>query len=125
MTYREELPGGCPPEEAEEIAEPRDVFRLVRNRTPTEHDFRSQRAEMPVRVFRGVTVCQARGLSVHADRRDALRALKLPRLRGRFICRLRLDAGADSIQQTGAPSHHTWWPLAEFDILDHGKVEAP
>ena len=124
MSYREHLPDGCPPDEAEEINTQREVFRLVRNRTPTEEDFRSQRAERPGHTFRGVTECQARGLSVHTDRRDTERALKLPNLRGRFICRLRLEAGAGRIQQTGAPSHHTWWPLADFDILSGCNVEA-
>lgn len=122
MSYREPLPEGCPPEEAEEIAESREVFRLVRNNPPRFDDFRSQRAEKPDAVFQ-VTECQARGLSVFADRRDSERALKLPTLRGRLICRLRLEPGAGRIQQTGRPSHHTWWPLADFDILAHVGME--
>ena len=124
MSYREPLPDGCPPDEAVEIVEQREVFRLVRNRTPTEEDFRSQRAERPGRVFHGVTECQARGLSVHGERHDSERARKLPNLRGRFICLVRLEAGAGRVQQTGVPSHHTWWPRANFDILGRCSVEA-
>ena len=101
---------------------PREVFRLVRNTPPTLDDFRSQRAERPEAIFQ-VSECQARGLSVLADRSDSERALKLPVLRGRLICRLRLDVGAGRIQQTGRPSHHTWWPLAAFDIVAHGGME--
>jgi hypothetical protein len=124
MNYRDELPEGCPPDEAEEIATPRDVFRLARTNPPTLDDFRSQRAERPDRVFPGVAECQACGLSTFADRRDLeAKALKLPSLRGRLICRVRLEAGAGQIQQTGQPSHHTWWPLAAFDILAHCGVE--
>lgn len=123
MSYREPLPEGCPPDAAEEIAASREVFRLVRNSPPTMDDFRSQRAEKPVQTFPGVKECQARGLSVFAERRDSERALKLPTLRGRLICRLRLEAGAGRIQQTGRPSHHTWWPLAAFDILANCGVE--
>lgn len=123
MSYREPLPEGCPPAEAEEIGLSREVFRLVRGKPPTLDDFRSHRAEKPNAAFK-VTECQARGLSVFADRRDSERALKLPALRGRLICRLRLEAGAGRIQQTGQPSHHTWWPLAAFDILTHCEVEA-
>jgi hypothetical protein len=122
MSYREPLPEGCPPDAAEEIGAPREVFRLVRTKPPTLDDFRSQRAANPKAVFR-VSECQARGLSVFADRRDSERALKLPMLRGRLICRLRLEVGAGRIQQTGRPSHHTWWPLAAFDILEHCGVE--
>ena len=100
----------------------REVFRLVRSNLPTLDDFRSQRAERPNAVFQ-LSECQARGLSVFANRQDSERALKLPRLRGRFVCQLQLDAGAGRIQQTGRPSHHTWWPLAAFDILAHCIIE--
>lgn len=123
MSYREPLPEECPPDGAEEIAAPREVFRLVRNSPPTVGDFLSQRAEKPDAVFQ-VSECQARGLSVFAERRDSERALKLPTLRGRLICRLRLEAGAGRIQQTGRRSHHTWWPLAAFDIMAHCVVES-
>ena len=95
---------------------------MVRNSPPTEDDFRSQRAEKPLAIFQ-VSECQARGLSVFFERRDTEQALKLPRLRGRLICRLRLEAGAGRIQPTFQPSHHTWWPLADFDILAHCGVE--
>jgi len=119
MSYREPLPEGCPPEAAEEIPAPREVFRLVRGNPPTLNDFKSQRAEKPEAVFK-VSECQARGLSVFAERRDAEeRALRLPRFRGCSICRVTLQDGAGRIQQTFQPSHHTWWPLAAFDILAH------
>ena len=42
---------GCSPDIAEEIDEPREVFRLVRTNPPTEFDFRSQREEKPDRAF--------------------------------------------------------------------------
>lgn len=123
MSYRETLPNECPPATAEEITVARIVFRLVRTFPAANEDFRSQRAENPGQLFNGVTECQACGLSVFADVRDAERATKLPRLRGRSICRLTLDSGAGRIQQTGRPSHHTWWPLAAFDILEHCEAE--
>ena len=122
MKYRESLPDGCPPDTAEEIDRPRDVFRLVRTNPPTELDFRSQRAEKPNHTF--PNECQARGLSVHTERRDSEKASRLPTLRGRLICRLRLGPGAGKILQTGRYSHHTWWPLADYDILALCAVEA-
>ena len=61
MTYREPLPEGCPPDNAEEIIAPRVVYRLVRNNPPTGDDFRSQRSERPDRVFHDVTECRAAG----------------------------------------------------------------
>ena len=124
MSYRDSLPAGCPPDEAEEIAAPLAVFRLVRTDPPTHNDFLSQRQEKPGKVFDNVTECQACGLSVFADKHDAVaKAQKLPHLKNRRICRVTLQAGAGRIQPTFQPSHHTWWPLAKFDILAHCAVE--
>ena len=125
MNYREPLPEGCPPDAAEDTIASREVFRLVRTSPPTEEDFTSQRAQNPGRDFGKISECQARGLSVFAERGDSQKALKLPRLRGRLICRVVLEKGAGSIQQTGQRSHHTWWPLADFDILAYCVVETP
>lgn len=123
MSYREPLPEDCPPDEAEEITAARDVFRLTKTSPATLDDFCSQRAEKPHAVFQ-VPECQARGLSVFVERGDTERAKKLPKFRGCFTCRVRLETGAGRIQPTGKPSHHTWWPLAEFDILAHCEMEA-
>jgi hypothetical protein len=123
MSYREELPPSCPPEAAEEIAVARDVFRLVRSNLPSPDDFRSLRAENPRAVY-SISECQVRGLSVFAVRTDSEKALKLPKFRGRQICRVTLRTGSGRIQQTGRPSHHTWWPLAAFDILANCAVES-
>jgi hypothetical protein len=123
MSYRESLPVGCPPETAEEIETGRVVFRLVRSSPPTLQDFNSQRAEKPESVFAGVTECQARGVSVFTNQRDAeSKARKLPSLRNRLVCRVSLQAGAGRLQPTFQPSHHTWWPLASFPILRHCNV---
>lgn len=123
MSYREPLPDGCPPYAAEEIAAPREVFRLVRGNPATWDDFRSQRAEKPNRQFPGITECQARGLSVYVERKDCEKLLKLSHMRNRLVCRVCLDIGAGRMQQTFQPSHHTWWPLAAFDILARCGVE--
>ena len=124
MKYREQLPEDCPPRAADVIRETREVFRLVRSSPPTDADFRSQRAERPDTVFPEVTECQARGLSVFARRTDAEKRLRLQKMRGRKICRLRLSAGAGHIQQTGRKSHYTWWPFADYDILAQCTVES-
>ena len=117
MIYRELLPDGCSPEDAEDVSEPRFVFRLVRNCPPTDEDFKSQRAESPNRPFRGVSECRARGLSVHEELCDSTTLLKLPSHKGKCICRVQLNTDAGRIQQTGRYSHHTWWPLAGFNII--------
>ena len=122
-SYLEPLLDDCPPEESEEIIAPRIVFRLVRNNPPTIADFRSQRAERPNREFRGISECQARGLSVHTDFRASENLLKLPQMRGRTVCQVALDSGAGYIQQTGNNLHHcTCWPLANYDILGNCSI---
>jgi len=125
MRCREPLPPGCPPDTAEEISTVWPVFRLVRTNPPADRDFRSQRWEKPSSRFHGVTECQARGLSVYSVRREAENASRFRKLRGRIICEVHLDVGAGRIQQTGRPSHHTWWPLATFPILAHCAMDAP
>jgi hypothetical protein len=122
MSYREPLPEGCPPTESEEVIGARDVFRLVKASAATAEDFRSLRAERPDATFRGVSECLARGVSVHTDRADSEKTRKLPRFKNSLVCRVRLVDGAGRIQQTFQPTHHTWWPLATFDILSHCEV---
>ena len=124
MMYREPLPENCPPVEAQEITATRVVYRLVRSVPPALDDFRSQRAEKPEAFF-NVDECRARGLSVYTERVDCDMPLKLPRFRRHRICIVTLDHGAGRIQQTGQLSHHTWWPLADFDILAHCRMETP
>jgi hypothetical protein len=124
MSYRDSLPASCPPDAAEEIAAPWVVYRLVRTDPPTPNDFLSKRQENPSKVVPGVTECQMCGLSVFVDKQDVVaKALKLPHLKNRKICQVMLTAGAGRIQQTFQASHHTWWPLATFDILEHCGVE--
>lgn len=125
MTYREPLPDDCPPDEAEEIGFPRVVYRLVRNHPPAHDDFQSQQAEQPDRVFRDDTECQTRGLSVFASRNVAEQLSTRGILRGTAVCRVTLASGAGSIQPTGRRSHHTWWPLANYDILANCRVVVP
>lgn len=124
MSYREPLPENCPPAESEEIAAERIVFRIVQTNPATLDDFRSQRELRPNASFPGVSECRARGVSVHADRADSEKLRKLPRFQSSLVCKVRLEGGAGRIQQTGKPSHHTWWPLAAFDILDNCEVLA-
>ena len=118
MTYREPLPDDCPPDEAEEITSPRLVYRLVRNNPPGDEEFRSQRAEQPDRVFRNISECQARGLSVRTDLDSAVELMGLRTMRGRLLCQVQLDQGSGRIMQTGEDHHHsTWWPLTDYDIM--------
>ena len=126
MCCREQLPENCPPTEATEITTAQWFYRLVETDPPAEGDFASWRARNPTKSRPpGRTECEVRGLSIYRHRSDVERQLKIPKFQGHRIGTVRLEAGAGRIQRTGRGSHHTWWPLAAFDILDHCAVEGP
>jgi hypothetical protein len=122
MSFREPLPNGCPPSESEQVLSDRVVFRLVRNNPPTEDDFRSQLSEGRSAVL-AISECLNRGVSVFERQSDCEKTQKLPRFRSSLVCRVQLKNGAGHIQQTFKPSHHTWWPLAAFNIVEHSQVQ--
>ena len=97
------------------------MYRLVRTNPPTDADFRSYRSEDPTARY-SVTECQARGVSVYGGPTDAAKNLAFAKFRGWLVCRVVLAEGAGWIQQTGSRSHHTWWPLAEYDIVANCEV---
>ena len=123
MDYKETLPAGCPPAAALPATDGQVVFRLVDANPATDNDFKSQRALRPHAKFIGVDECRSLGVSVHANRQDSLRARMLPALKGKKVCRLTLTLEAGPLLQTGKPSHHTWWPQLDFNILENCEVE--
>jgi hypothetical protein len=122
-SYREELPDGCPPSEAEEINGPVDFFRLVKSNPATERDFISKKARFPKREFPGEE-CIARGLSGLDTQTAAEHVRRLPPWKNKrmLICRVRLSAGAGKIMRTRGPNHLTWWPYADYVILNCCEV---
>lgn len=114
MEYRDALPAGCPPDEAEDIAAETEIYRLVWSSPAKEDDFLSQQTLNPNRTF-GSAGCMARGLSVRRTQAACEQMLKLPRFAGARVCRVRLLAGHGSIQQTGKAQHYTWWPHRDFN----------
>ena len=121
-TFRDELPEGCPPENADKIREETICYRLVHNDPAIVDDFRSQRTLEPNRDF-GVSECRARGLSIFMQAADAVRVAQRSRnLRGAKLAQLTLNQGAGYIKQTGSGSHHTWWPYKAFDTLANCEV---
>lgn len=123
MAYREPLPPDCPPDDAEEITTRRIVYRLVESNPPTNDDFRSLLAKEPDRKRNNDTECQESGLSVFSRSNDALSCTKFAKLQGTMLCEVTLNRGSGRILRTGnRRGHHTWWPLADFDILANSRV---
>ena len=127
MHYREQLPSGCPPDTAKESTTPRQFYRFVRTNPPTDYDFTSLRARNSSKgPYKEVKEeCRARGLSVFSSREDAIQRGKLANLRGQLLCAVQLGPGTGPIERTGAGSHYTWWPLADFDVRPRCRVEIP
>ena len=122
LIYREPLPEDCPPPDAEEIAGPRVVYRLVENDPPVDDDFSSWRVKNPGEQPRNASECHARGLSVYSRSRDVRKMIELSGATEARVCQVALDQGAGRIQKTGGRSHYTWWPRADFDILARCQV---
>ncbi len=124
MQFMEPLPDACPPPTAEEVVGERIVYRMVRDESPQLSDFASQRALRPHAHF-DVDECIARGVSVLSDRNTCANLLKLKTFKRHRVCRVRLAEGAGRIQKTFSnPSHHTWWPYADYDVLSYCEIES-
>lgn len=103
------FPSGCPPTDARSASG--EVFRVVKNIELGPGDFLSL-----LELGRKVDAdrrCQAAGLSVYRDKRDAaLCREKYPKL-GRKIAHGVLRAEHGQVKSTpavGGTSHTTWWP---------------
>lgn len=118
IKYREDLPEGCPPDDATDIGEETVVYRLVNNDPAMSEDFDSWRTLNPDTKCPGeVCECRARSVSVLETEEAAKRKRKLPKLKNSSISKLKLNRGAGKIKKTGGAAHYSWWPFADYDIL--------
>lgn len=122
--YLEKLPRGCPPDDAREIGAPCTVYRLVEAKPPTSEDFKSLRSLGNTNDQ--LDECLARGISVFSDIKDAENQIgAVFKFRSFFVCHVQLGEGAGVIKKTGKRSHHTWWPYANYNILDNCHITQP
>lgn len=134
ITYRDELPDGCPPDEAEVIVERRVFYRAASPIIDPIEDFQSLFQENPDFKPQDMDPCILRGVTVWEtlEAAENMRRLwqcerKSKKWEGKQNCELTLDAGAGAILRTesGQPAeqgeHWTWWPAKDFDILAHSK----
>ena len=129
--FRDALPDGCPPNEAETIRDPRVVYRAVHRDVDPIGDFQSVRQESPNFRAPAADECILCGVTVFATQRAARQALKHGKghkWAGKQVGMLTLPAGAGAILRTahGQPTEHgehwTWWPASGFDPLPHVEV---
>ncbi len=128
MNWPDYFPENCPPKTAEEAAI--QVYRLVNNDPPNEDDFMSWREQHPNDICpKGVSECQACGISVFTSLEDVNRARqKVKRLRNKKIAVANLTPNLGRILNTPSrntgQSHCTWWlpigvtPWNVFNVFD-------
>lgn len=118
MSWIEDLPDKCPPDDS---FEPNNfkVFRLATMDNLDEADFQSQRALKPNKEFKGVDECIARSLSVLDEFQKCLNMVKLPVYKNRWKAVLELELNAEDglvLKTFKDPNHYSWWRTCNFDI---------
>jgi len=116
IQYKEELPDGCPPLDAEDI-QSIVFYRLVESHPPTEKDFLSQKALNPS-INHKSHECEAHAVSVSVELNGAQDLLKLPTQKGKLIAKLNLGGNTGKHKRTFARAHHhSWWIYNSCDPL--------
>jgi len=119
MSWLEELPDNCPPEDATAPSE-FECYRIVWNNVPNDKDFHSYKKLFPNRNFT-LSECRVCSASILTDSEDAKRVLGvIPDRENRKIVRLTLEKGAGLIKHTPSrtrlnlKSHHSWWVKQDY-----------
>lgn len=109
MTFPDDWPAGCPPDDAEDASG--DVFRVVKANPPTPEDLKSYHE---LGISRGDPILRC-GISVFRLLSDAEHASRKFRNLGKVLAKAALQPQHGKTKQTGRPTHTTWWPYVEVD----------
>ena len=132
IIFRETLPSGCPPADAQDILGPLVRYRLLADSVAAQKDFDSFAHQHGGPVPNGVDPCIQYGLSVY-DTEDAARKQLTSssnnqdwqnrgKPRWTHIGKVTLDVGAGKVTRVTSRNHQTWWPSSGFNPVDHCKV---
>jgi hypothetical protein len=117
MEWAEDLPAGCPPEDA--FAPSGGVFyRAVFTFPPTERDFYSQRKLRPDRQCGNE--CEARALSMFSTLDGCRRLKKLYFFKNHLIVSFTLGTQSGLIRESPSQigeAHCDWWLAAQFNPI--------
>jgi hypothetical protein len=117
MEWFEELPDQCPPKEAKNPNK-ETYYRIVGNDPPQTNDFYSNSKLFPNKDYSRIE-CQARALSVSADKKDCETLVKLPNFKGKMIAELILNSQDGVVLYTPShsnKSHYSWWRSLDFSF---------
>lgn len=113
-TYAETLPAECPPEDASTDALEK-VYRLGKNKNPTEADFHSHaQLGTPKPPHYKATDCQWASCSMFVTEEAALAIKGLAR-RNPWVIELSIPADAGKHKFRG--EHVDFWRFADFDVV--------
>lgn len=116
MTFKNELPEGCPDESIQDIPGTQTFYRSTKNSPPQDIDF------IPVwHTSRRVAhqECLQKGLSVSQELKDIQAVLKQFKKIGKYIyCGMihyKVDGIVKMTPSQKNPSHRTWYPYKDTD----------
>ncbi|MBT9187635.1 hypothetical protein [Zobellia russellii] len=117
MSWIEDLPEKCPPNEAF-VPDKFKVFRLATTESTDEINFQSQRALKPNARFKGVDECVARSTSVFDEINKCINMSKLPLYKNKWKAVLELELNQKDglvLKTFKDPNHYSWWRSTNFE----------
>lgn len=120
FVWAEELPDQCPPSDSE-TPNGESFYRMVVDYPPVESDFFSQRKINLTKLFKGISECQARSVSLFSDLTVCKVKHKLPAHKDKKIVRIRLSPNSGLIKKT-AHEHFSWWRDINFDFITASEL---
>lgn len=115
--WAEKLPKNCPPPDA---YQPKgEVFyRVLKGDPAKEEDFYSQRRLAPNQVFKDVSECTARAVSLFANEKYARDLLKIPKFKGGLVAEVELHPQDGLVLETKhRTTHYSWWRSTAFNFM--------
>lgn len=116
----------CPPSNAEQTEAV--FFRACDSNPPTEEDFISHAESLlPRKRNRADSAnCAHWGLSGWISHEEAKHAQAVfDWLKPKFIFSTKISTASGRLLQTGRPSHYTFWPCHDFNLLISAELALP
>lgn len=122
-TFKQGTPPGCPADNTPDASG--TIFRACDTNPPSEEDLTSHAHSTLARKRRNVdpAKCTHWGLSVWITEQDVQHARELHDwIQRKTICKLAVTPSDGKLAQTGASSHHTFWPYEGVDLASRFEI---
>ena len=122
MNWAEQLPKGCPPNDAFPPDQESPFYRLIEGSEPTAIDFHSHRMRWPDMNF-NAEECIARAVSIHNNIDSCKKVRKYPTQKNKKMIKIILSEKSGVIKRQGrSGGHFSWWRTKEFNALECCEV---